>query len=303
MRLYMNKRVEVNMTEGEEQTQRRVITEQILDEFQVALYQEEKSGATRKKYLCDLKKLAEYLNGREVSKENLIQYKEYLEKSGKYQISSINSFLVAANRFCQWIGWNDAVVKTVRLQKEVFCPEEKYLTMEEYKRLIKTAQNSGKKRIGLIIQTIGSTGIRISELQYITVETLQTGIIEIHCKGKVRKILLPGKLCKILKRYVRERRITTGAVFQTSTGKPMDRSNIWREMKSLCDQAGVDQEKVFPHNLRHLFARCFYRVKKDIAKLADVLGHSNMETTRIYMKSTGMEHQRQLDAMNMVVTT
>ena len=281
----------------------RIITEKHIQMFRKVLKQNEKSSATIQKYVRDLGKLNDYLDGKEVTKDNLLGYKEYLQSTGKYQTSSINSFLVVANRFCEIMKWNDAKVKTIKIQREAFCPENKHLTQEEYRQLVNTAYQSGKERIALIIQTLGSTGIRVSELSFITVESLKRGLVEICCKGKVRKILLPRKLQKILKEYAKENNIRAGAVFQTAGGRALDRSNIWREMKKLCQEAGVEQEKVFPHNLRHLFARNFYKMKQDIVKLADLLGHSSMETTRIYMKSPGTEHQKQLDSMNMVIYT
>lgn len=282
---------------------KRIITEKMITDYQDFLQAEEKSRATIKKYMCDLQKFLRFMEKREVSKKLTMDFKEQLLQEGRYKTSSINSYLVALNRFLEYQGWYDAKVKTIKIQQEIFSPEQKYLTEDEYKKLINTAYRTGKERIALIIQAIGSTGIRVSELSFITVDSLKSGMVEIHCKGKVRKILLPGQLQQILKEYTRKRNIRSGAVFQTSAGKPIDRSNIWRDMKQLCEAAGVDREKVFPHNLRHLFARVFYNIKKDIVKLADVLGHSSIETTRIYMKSPGNEHRKQLDSMKLVIGT
>lgn len=282
---------------------RRTINEEKIKIFESELYKEEKCKATVRKYVRDLYKFVEYLAEREISKEELVNYKEILKKSGQYKISSINSFLAAVNHFCEVMGWQDIRVKMIKMQREAFCIEKKHLTQNEYKRLIETAEKTGKERIALIIQTIGSTGIRISELQYITVESLKLGMTDIYNKGKMRRILLPKSLIKVLKIYVNKNAIQKGAVFQTSSGKAIDRSNVWREMRKLCKAANVEESKVFPHNFRHLFARSFYELKKDIAKLADVLGHSNIETTRIYIKSTSEEHLRQLNSMKMVITT
>lgn len=279
----------------------RRITPKRKAQFREALQEGEKSQATIEKYLRDLEKLEIFLGGKELDKERLIAYKNMLQESGKYKIASINSFLAAANYFCQVMGWQELRVRTIRTQKESFREEDKYLTQKEYNCLIETARKKGNHRLAMIIQTIGSTGIRVSELQYIDVACVYNGMTDIRCKGKIRRILLPRSLQKLLKGYIREQKLTQGPVFCTASGKPIDRSNIWREMKSLCKLAGIDEQKVFPHNLRHLFAVCFYRIEKDIVKLADVLGHSNIETTRIYMKSTGEEHRKILDGMGMIL--
>ena len=199
------------------------------------------------------------------------------------------------------MGWKDAKVKLLKRQKELYESENTYLTKEEYKKLVLTANKKGQKRLSLIMQTIASTGIRISELCFITAESLKKGKVSVYNKGKRRVIFYPEKLQKILNQYRKEQKILTGCLFRTKAGRPMNRSNIWREMKNLCKKAGVESEKVFPHNLRHLFAREFYQIKKDISKLADVLGHYNIETTRIYIKSTGIEHRRVLNTMRMVI--
>ena len=261
----------------------------------------EKETQTIKKYIRDVKKLMIYANGRSISKELLLKYKEYLEKCGNYKISSINSYLAAANNFCDVMGWTDIRVKMIKVQHETFIPENKELTMQEYERLVKTAYKKGDIRLALIIETLGSTGIRISELKYITAESLKYGMTDIHNKGKVRRILYPGELLKVLQKYAKDMNILHGCIFITACGNPVNRSNVWRMMKNICHDAGVREEKVYPHNMRHLFARIFYKIKNDIAKLADVLGHSNIDTTRIYIKSTGREHKRQLDRMNMII--
>ncbi len=280
---------------------RRIITKKRIELFRQQLYREEKRENTIEKYIRDLKKLEKYLHGRVVNKENMIQFKEYLQKCGKYELTSINTYLAAANHFCDSMNWKDAKIKLLKRQKELYESEKTYLTKAEYKKLILTANREGKERLSLIMQTIGSTGIRISELCFITVESLKRGEVNIYNKGKKRKIFYPEKLKKILGQYAKEQKILTGHIFRTRAGKPLDRSNIWREMKQLCRQAEIEREKVFPHNLRHLFAREFYQIKKDIAKLADVLGHHNIETTRIYIRSIGEEHKRVLNTMQMVI--
>lgn len=280
---------------------KRRITENEIKEYEKYLYEEERSLATISKYISDIHKLMEYAEDKEITKKVMIEYKQYLMESEKYKESSINSFLAAANIFLQFMGWKEAVVKQYKIQKEIFCSENKVLTKEEYKELVKTAEKQGKRQISMILQTIAATGIRISELQYVTKRAVQKECLEIRNKGKSRKIPIPVKLKVSLERYMKEQEIEEGMVFVTSGGKPVDRSNIWRDMKKISAQAGIEEEKVFPHNLRHLFAQGFYEVEKDIAKLADILGHSRIETTRVYIMTTGMEHRRQLEQMDMVL--
>ncbi len=278
----------------------RFITEEILSKYQEYLYEEEKSEATIKKYMRDLGKLLAYAEGKEVTKKLVVGYKEYLRKKKKYKLTSINSFLVAANQLFEYLGWYDLRVKTYRIQKEAFVPESRDLSRDEYKRLVKAALKKGNIRLAMILQTICATGMRVSELANVTLESVAEGVVEIYCKGKQRVILLPGKLRKKLLRYIKENRIEGGVVFRTSGGKAVDRSNVWKEMKILSKEAGVQEGKVYLHNLRHLFAKEFYAVGKDISKLADVLGHTNIETTRGYIKTTSREHQRLLDKMELV---
>lgn len=279
----------------------RRITGERKEQFRETMRENERSQATIEKYMRDLEKLAVFLGGEELDKEKLIAYKNYLQESGRYRTASINSFLAAANYFCQAMGWQELKLRTIRTQRETFREDNRYLTQREYNCLIETAVKSGRRRLAVMMQTIGSTGIRVSELQYIDVACVRSGMTDICCKGKIRRILLPRSLQKLLEGYIREQGLVQGPVFCTASGRPLDRSNIWREMKALCQMAGIEEEKVFPHNLRHLFAVCFYRVEKDIVKLADVLGHSNIETTRIYMKSTGEEHRKILDGMGMIL--
>lgn len=280
---------------------RRIIKEKMLKRYEIHLKNEEKSKATINKYLCDLRKLIEFMAGREVSKELMLAYKDKLLTQDSYKVSSVNSFLVAANCFFEFMGWLDLKVKTYNIQRETFCTEDKFLSKDEYFCLVKTAKELGKIRLSMIIQTICATGIRVSELRAVTVSAVQKGSVVIQNKGKIRTVLLPDKLRKELLYYISRMGIKKGIVFCTASGKAVNRSNIWREMKALCKTAGVDEAKVFPHNLRHLFAAVFYGIKKDIAKLADVLGHSNIETTRIYIKTTGREHKKQLNQMNLVM--
>lgn len=280
----------------------RKITKELLEEYRKYLYQQEKCKATIQKYLCDLTKLADYVQDQPLDKILVVNYKEYLKKEKNYKISSINSFLVAANQFFEYMGWHDLRVKTYKVQREAFLPQNKELTKEEYKILVKTANRTGKIRIGMILQTICATGIRVGEISAITVPAVKKGVATVYNKGKQRQILLPRELQVKLLHYIRKKGIKHGYVFCTSKGNAVDRTWIWREMKKLCQDGKVDKEKVFPHNLRHLFARVFYTMNKDIAKLADMLGHSNIETTRIYLKESYLTHRKQLEKMNLLVT-
>lgn len=286
-----------------EAKQERKITEEAKQKFLESLREDEKSRATIEKYRRDLGKLEDYLQGAALNKEKLIAYKQHLLDCGLYKPASINSFLVVANHFCQVMGWCDLRVKTLKQQREIFRPEEQHLTQQEYKILVQTAEQAGNHRLALILQTIGGTGIRISELQYIDVAAVRSGMASIRCKGKNRNILLPRRLQQLLRTYIQRQKITKGPVFCSTGGNPLDRSNIWREMKRLCRMTQIDERKVFPHNFRHLFAVCFYQLEKDIVKLADVLGHSSVETTRIYMKTPGKEHRRLLNQMRMIIQT
>ena len=278
-----------------------VLTNILINEYCDYLRAEEKSKATIGKYRCDLCKFQEYLDGKEVSKSLVIEYKEYLLQKQCYEVSSINSYLTALNCFFEFMGWHDFKVKTCKVQKTAFAAESKYLTKDEYKRLVAAARKKGNMRLAFILNTICATGIRISELSSITAEGVKKGKIVIHNKGKIRTILIPVELQKKLKLYMIEKKIEQGAIFCTASGKTVDRSNIWREMKALYAEADVDAEKIFPHNLRHLFAQCFYALKKDIATLADVLGHSSIETTRIYIRTTCEEHRKELELLGLVV--
>lgn len=278
----------------------KILTEEMAKAFEKYLRREEKSDNTVKKYLRDMRAFAAYLNGAEVTKETVITFKSKL-LGESYSVRSINSMLASLNGLFSFLGWEDCRVKSVKLQRQIYCPEEKELTKAEYMRLVDTAKQKGNERLNLILQTICGTGIRVSELQYITVEAVKNREATVALKGKTRSVFLVKELRKKLIRYAAKQNIQSGAVFITRTGKPMNRTNIWREMKGLCRQAGVNPKKVFPHNLRHLFARTFYGIEKDIAKLADILGHSSINTTRIYIISTGSEHRRRMEHMRLII--
>ena len=209
--------------------------------------------------------------------------------------------LASINSLFAFLGWHDLKVKSIKLQQQIYCPEEKELTKVEYTRLCRTAEKKHNERLNLILQTICGTGIRVSELQYITVEAVRQGKATVSCKAKTRSVFIVKDLQKKLLRYAAEQKIKNGMIFVTRTGKPISRTNVWREMKALCNEAGVNPQKVFPHNLRHLFARVFYGIEKDIAKLADILGHSSINTTRIYIFSTGTEHRRRMENMQLII--
>ena len=277
----------------------RRITEAILKNYGRYLKEEERSRNTIEKYLRDIRSFQCFLTDRPVSRQELAAYKEELKK--QYAVQSINSMLSAINSFLRHCGWADCCVRQIRVQRQAFCPQEKELSRAEYRRLVEAARKKKNERLAMVLQTICATGIRISELAFVTVEAVKCGNASVFCKGKYRRIFLPQKLRDILKGYIRKKRIRTGSVFITSGGRPWDRSNIWKEMKKLCQEAGVEPGKVFPHNLRHLFARTYYDMKKDIAKLADILGHSSINTTRIYTISTGEEHQRQIEELGLLI--
>ncbi|MBR1811273.1 MAG: tyrosine-type recombinase/integrase [Clostridia bacterium] len=278
----------------------RYLTEESLKQFKQHLISEEKSANTVEKYMRDVKVFAVFLNGCEVTKELSITYKQKLIEDG-YAIKSINSMLASINSLFSFLGWYDCKIKAIKQQRQIFCSEDKELTKAEYVRLLNAAKQKKNDRLNLILQTICGTGIRVSELEFITVEAAKAGQASVNCKGKSRTVFIVKDLKKKLLQYAKEKRITTGMIFVTRSGKPISRTNIWREMKSLCKDANVNPNKVFPHNLRHLFARTFYGIEKDIAKLADILGHSSINTTRIYIISTGDEHRRKMENMKLVV--
>ena len=277
----------------------RILMCSMTEKFMNYLHQEEKSRATIEKYGRDLKKFREFAGENFIDKQLVVDYKNFLAKS--YAASSANSMLAAVNSFLQFMGWYDCRVKRLRVQSKAYCSEDEELTRAEYIKLVNTAKQDGNERLALLIQTICSTGIRVSELQHITVESLKEGEATVLCKGKVRTVFIVPELRRKLKCYTAKNKISFGPVFITRSGRPVDRSNIWREMKGLCKSAGVSPRKVFPHNLRHLFARLFYELDKDIAKLADVLGHASINTTRIYIATTGIEHRKKMQSMRLIL--
>lgn len=275
------------------------ITAAAREAFARHLRREECARGTVEKYLRDVDGFARWLNGGEVSKEAVAAWKESL-CGRQYAPATVNSMLAALNRFLDFMGWGAYRVKFLKLQRRLFRDAGRELSRGEYARLLETAQRRGQERLALLLETISATGVRVSEVRYITVEAARQGRAEIALKGKLRTILLSGKLCRKLKKYARKQEITTGEIFRTRSGRSLSRRQIWGEMKRLGRQAGVAPEKVFPHNLRHLFATAFYQRSKDIARLADVLGHSSIETTRLYLLTTGQEHRRALDRLGFV---
>lgn len=276
------------------------LTKKMIRKYEKYLIDEEKSTATIEKYMRDITAFYENLPEEKlISKESLLMFKEHLHEK-KYKITSINSILVAVNGFLTFVNRPELKLKLHKIQRNVFYNESKELTKLEYRRLLKSAKANGKERLYILLQTICATGIRVSEHRYITVESLCEERAVVHNKGKTRIIFIPKELKKMLLIYCQKNNIKSGAIFITKTGKPLDRSNIWQSMKKLCDLAQVDAKKVFPHNLRHLFALTYYRLKKDIVRLADLLGHSSINTTRIYTMTDGKECQRSLSQMNLV---
>ena len=277
----------------------RTSTVEQIREFSRYLREEERETATIDKYSRDVKDFFIWLKDREISRERMGEWRGYLLQAGRKPVT-INGKLSALNKFLSFLGRNDCRTKYLKIQRRLFRSTEKQLSKQEYIRLMETAHSLGRERLALLMETICATGIRVSEVKYITAEAIRAGRTEIALKGKIRTILLPGKLCRKLKKYAGKRKIVSGEVFLTRNGKGMSRRQIWAEMKSLCEKAGVAPSKVFPHNLRHLFAQTFYRVCRDVAKLADVLGHSSIETTRLHLISTEAEHVRQMERMGLI---
>ncbi len=277
--------------------ERKIISEETVTKFQAYLIREEKSPATIEKYMREVRSLIVYAGGREITKETVLAYRESL--MGRYAVSSVNAKLAAVGSLFRYLGWENCRVKSLKRQRQVFAAEERELTRAEYLRLLAAAERT--PRLRLILETICSTGIRVSELPYFTVEAVKRGTVIVRCKNKTRNVFIPGKLKNLLLKFAKKQGITGGILFRTRTGKPISRGNIWAEMKKLCGSAQVDPRKVFPHNLRHLFARTFYGIERDIARLADILGHSSIDTTRIYIMTTGAEHRRQIERMGLVI--
>ena len=279
--------------------ERKTVTKERIRQFAGILAGEERSAGTIEKYVRDVRKFAAWLDGEEVSRERTAAWRDGLLERG-YAPVTVNSMVAAVNRFFIALGWEDCRVKALRIQRRLFRDDRRELTREEYERLLTAAHGLGRERLALLLETICATGIRVSEVKYITVEAAHAGRAEISLKGKLRTILLPGKLCRKLKKYARQQKTASGEIFLTRSGKSLSRRQTWAEMKRLCKAAGVAPSKVFPHNLRHLFARTFYKVCRDVVKLADVLGHSSIETTRIYLISTGSEHADILRKMRLL---
>ena len=275
------------------------LTQREFDQFEDYLRHDEREESTIEAYLRSLTRFAEWVDGRAVTKELAMEWKAALSESG-YRPISVNAMLAAVNKFFTCMGREDCKVKYLKLQRQMFRKSEKDLSKEEYQRLVQAAHEKGDLRMELILETICATGIRVGELKYITLEAVRAGVAEIALKGKIRTILLPRRLCRKLQKYAKQQKIASGKIFLTQDGLPVSRQSIWTRMKALCEAAGVERSKVFPHNLRSLFARSFYGSCHDVVRLADVLGHSSIETTRIYLMSTGKEYLRQLDKLGLV---
>lgn len=274
------------------------LTDKQLLEYETYLREQERAENTIQKYIRDLKNLQAYTEGKVFTKELLLAWKEELLETRSSV--SVNSMLAAANSFFTFMGWQELTMRFLKVQKTLFRDESKELTRTEYASLVREARREGNERLSLLMQTICATGIRVSELQYITVEAVARGRAEINNKGKRRVIFLPQKLQKLLRKYLQKQKITAGAVFVTKSGTPLDRTNIWREMKLLCERAGVEPEKAFPHNLRHLFARTYYGMEKDLVRLADILGHSSVNTTRIYTAESCLDYAKRLERLDLI---
>lgn len=277
----------------------RTLTASMLTEYDRWLRREERSDATREKYLRSVRAFAGWLGGAEVTKEAVTEWKAQLAAQRRAP-STVNTALAALNGLFRFLGWEDCRAKFLKVQRRIFRAAERELTRAEYDRLLTAAQSAGDTRLALLMESICATGIRVSEVKYLTVEAAQCGRAEVALKGKIRTVLLPAKLCRKLLKYAKKQKIARGEIFLTTDGKGMDWRQIWAAMKRLCQRAGVAPSKVFPHNLRHLFAAAYYRAYRDIVKLADLLGHSSIETTRIYLVESGAEHQRQLERLGLV---
>lgn len=281
-------------------TKNHTLTAARIHRYTEHLWEQERSSATIQKYVHDLTALSIFLAGRAMTKGLLLEWKENL--IGQYTPASVNTKLAAVNGFLTFCGLNELRLRKLKIQKALFLSEDKELTRAEYVRLVRAAERTENERLALVIQTICATGIRVSELRFITAEAVQMGRAEVSNKGKRRSVFLPDKLRKLLRAYLQKQKITAGAVFLSKNGRPLDRSNIWRDMKALCASAGVEPGKVFPHNLRHLFARTYYALERDLSRLADILGHSSVTTTRIYTAESGAIHARQIGRLGLVVT-
>lgn len=275
------------------------LTQQQIRAYTHHLQLEEKSAATMEKYLRDVRAFVLWLGSRPITKKHCAEWKAYLTEQN-YAPATVNAMLSALNSLLEFLGLRECRVKFLKIQRRLFRDADRELTKDDYQCLLNSAHKLGRERLGLLVETIGATGIRVSEVRYITVEAARQGKAEISLKGKIRVILLPDKLCRKLMKFAKKQKNASGAIFRTKSGKELGRRQIWAELKGLCKYAGVDPRKVFPHNLRHLFATVFYRTCRDIAKLADLLGHSSIETTRIYLVASGTEHQREIDRLGLV---
>lgn len=278
---------------------KKIITNELINNFRIYLYEEERSDNTIEKYMRDIRFFREWLQDRSIDKSIVIEYKK--ELCERYSIKSVNSMLSSINAFFVFMGWYDLKVKTLKIQRRIFADKSKELSKSDYERLLIAAKNKKNERLYYLMQTIAGTGLRVSEIKYVTCEAVRQGQAVINCKGKIRQIFLPKKLCQMLKKYVKSQNIKSGSVFVTRSGRPLDRYAIWKMLKDLCESAGVSKDKVFPHNFRHLFARTFYSLQKDIVRLADILGHSSVETTRLYTMESGTEHIKQLQKLGLLI--
>lgn len=278
---------------------KRAIAGKTIEEYCLWLQHNEMSQGTIYKYRYYLNQFEQFMDGAAVTKERVLIWKETLKKN--LSPVTVNGALAAINGFFRYVGWDDCLVKFIKVKQQVFCSGQKEMKREEYLQLVEAARKDGNERLCLLIQTLCSTGIRISELSYITVTAVEKQIVQVDCKGKVRTIFLTRQLCRLLKEYAEKRKIRSGPIFVTRSGKPMDRSNIWREMKKIGKKAGVNPQKIFPHNLRHLFARVYYNQERDLLRLSDILGHSSVNTTRIYTMESGENHVRQLERMGLLI--
>ena len=276
---------------------KKITKEQIIS-FKKKLIDEEKAKSTIDQYLRDIFALKKWMINQKLSKKNIIEYKKFLSKH--YTTSSVNTKISSINSFFSFLGHQELKIKKIIIQKQIFALSEKELLKEDYLQLLTAAKQKKNKRLYYIIQTICSTGIRVSEIKNITVDAINKGIANITNKGKVRNVFLPEKLCHQLKKYIKQNNIIAGPIFLTRNGLVINRSNIWKEMKSLSFYANVTKSKIYPHNLRHLFARTYYSMQKDVVRLADILGHSNINTTRVYTIESGLVHKKQIQSLNLV---
>ena len=276
----------------------KTITDEIVSKFKLYLYEEERSENTIEKYMRDIRFFRDWLGGGAVDKCTVLEYKK--ELCERYAPKSVNSILSSLNALFVFMDWHELKVKTLKIQRQIFTDKGKELTKAEYERLLTAAKKKKNERLYYLIQTIGSTGLRVSELKYVTCEAIRSGQATINCKGKIRQVFLPKQLCRMLKSYTKAQNIKSGSVFVSRNGKTLDRSNIWKMLKDLCTDADVPKKKVFPHNFRHLFARTFYSLQKDIVRLADILGHSSVDTARIYTVESGEYHIKQIQKLGLL---